>query len=350
MSKVTPHLWYDRQAVEAAELYASVFPDSHVIDVSTIHDTPSGDAEVVSFEVVGQPFMAINGGPLFTFTPAISFLVECVSADEVDAIWEKLSEGGAALMPLGAYPFSSRFGWLADRYGLSWQLIDASEGGRRGRRVIPALLFVGDVCGKAEEAISFYASLFPDSGIGDVQRYGESEEPDLAGTVRHAAFTLAGQELAAMDSAHEHDFGFNEAVSLMVGCETQDEIDHYWERLSAVPRGRAVRMAEGPLRRLVADRPVPARRAAPGRNRGAGGEGHAGVPRDEKARPRGAHAGLRRRVSGALRRFNTSLTAPRAFDPPVGYPDSSCALATPERSRRQVAEWDRARVRVRVFR
>ena len=233
MDKITPHLWFDREAVEAAELYSSTFPNSRVSDVSTLHDTPSGDADVVSFELFGQPFMAISAGPLFKFTPAVSFLVRCRSREEVDELWDTLSEGGAALMPLDSYPFSERYGWTEDRYGLSWQVMHAGEDFEQ--RITPTLMFVGEVCGRAEEAIDFYASLFPDSERGRVLRYAEGDEPDQEGTIKHAGFTLAGQEFAAMDSAHDHRFGFNEAVSFMVGCDTQEEIDYYWDILSAVP-------------------------------------------------------------------------------------------------------------------
>jgi predicted 3-demethylubiquinone-9 3-methyltransferase (glyoxalase superfamily) len=234
MHEITPHLWFDREAVEAAEFYASTFAGSKVGDVSTLHDTPSGDADVVSFELLGQPFMAISAGPLFEFTPAVSFLVACTGKDEVDELWARLAEGGKALMPLDAYPFSERYGWTEDRYGLSWQLMHVGAESIR-QRITPTLMFTGDVCGRAEEAIGFYTLVFPDSSAGDVARYAAGEEPEVEGTVKHARFTLAGQEFAAMDSARVHGFGFNEAISFMVGCETQDEIDRYWERLSAVP-------------------------------------------------------------------------------------------------------------------
>jgi predicted 3-demethylubiquinone-9 3-methyltransferase (glyoxalase superfamily) len=234
VDKITPHLWFDREAVEAAEFYSSTFPDSRVTDVSTLRDTPSGDTDVVSFELFGQPFMAISAGPLFKFTPAVSFLVRCRSKEEVDELWERLSEGGAALMPLDSYPFSARFGWTEDRYGLSWQVMHAGEEDIQ-QRITPTLMFVGEVCGKAEEAVNFYASVFPDSKVGHVLRYAKGEEPDQEGTIKHARFTLVGQEFAAMDSAHEHSFGFNEAISFRVGCETQEEIDYYWDSLSAVP-------------------------------------------------------------------------------------------------------------------
>jgi predicted 3-demethylubiquinone-9 3-methyltransferase (glyoxalase superfamily) len=234
VSKITPHLWFNREALEAAEFYSSTFPNSRVTDISTVHDTPSGDTDVVSFELFGQSFTAISAGPLFRFTPAVSFLVRCTREDEVDELWEKLSEGGAALMPLDSYPFSERYGWTEDRYGLSWQVMYADDGDIR-QRIIPTLMFVGEVCGRAEEAVTLYTSVFPDSEVGHVLRYARGEEPDKEGTIKHARFTLAGQEFAAMDSAHDHRFGFNEAISFMVGCDTQEEIDYYWESLSAVP-------------------------------------------------------------------------------------------------------------------
>ena len=232
-NKITPHLWFDREAKEAAELYVSTFSNSRITSVRTIYNTPSGDCDIVSFELCGQPFMAISAGPPFKFTPAVSFLVACPSKEEVDAIWSKLSEGGSVLMELDSYPFSERYGWAADRYGLSWQVMYNSE--ESGQRIVPTLLFVGDVCGKAEEAVNLYTGVFPDSQVGDIDRYGPGEEPDREGTVRHCTFTLGGQELAAMDSAHDHKFNFNEAISLIVNCKDQAEIDYYWDRLSAVP-------------------------------------------------------------------------------------------------------------------
>ena len=234
MQKITPHLWFDTEAVEAAEFYSSALPDSRVINVTTIHDTPSGDTDIVSFELMGQPFMAISAGPLFKFTPAVSFAISFTTKEEVDALWARLSEGGTALMPLDAYPFSERYGWTEDRYGLSWQIMFAGEE-QEGERITPTLMFVGEVYGKAEEAMNFYASVFPSSKVTPILRYGKEEEPDEEGAIRYASLQLAGQEFAAMDSARDHDFGFNEAISFLVSCQTQEEIDHYWDSLSAVP-------------------------------------------------------------------------------------------------------------------
>lgn len=234
MQGITPHLWFDKEAVEAAEFYAKAFRDGEVTNVSTLHDTPSGDADVAAFELLGQPFVGISAGPHFRFTPAISFLVRCSTREQVDDLWSELSQGGDQLMPLDSYPFSERYGWTNDRYGLSWQVMQDTRG-EIGQAIVPTLMFVGGVCGRAEEAVDHYTSVFPDSKVDHIQRYGAGEEPDRPGTIRHAYFALDGFKLAAMDSAREHDFGFNEAVSLMVNCDTQNEIDYYWDKLSAVP-------------------------------------------------------------------------------------------------------------------
>lgn len=234
MQKITPHLWFDKEAVQAAEFYTSVFPSSAVRSVTTLHGTPGGDTDVVAFVLSGHAFAAISAGPLFKFNPSVSFLVACETAGEVQGLWNRLIERGKALMPLDTYPFSERYGWLEDRYGLSWQIMHA--GGRRiTQKITPALMFVGTVYGKAEDAIKFYASVFNDTQVGEINRYGKGEAPDRAGAVKYAAFTLEGQQFAAMESAHSHDFSFNEAISLMVSCDTQKEIDYFWERLSAVP-------------------------------------------------------------------------------------------------------------------
>lgn len=244
MHTITPHLWFDKHAKEAAALYTSLVPNSKITRVRTLHNTPSGDCDIVSFELSGQPFMAISAGPLFKFNPSVSFHLKCAAKDDVDAAWEKLSPGGKVLMPLDSYPFSERFGWLEDKYGLGWQVILLPADALK-QRITPALLFVGNVCGKTEEAIHFYGEVFKNApGPGTAKpttatvlsRYGKGEEPDREGTVRFASFTLLGQEFAAMDSAHDHKFAFNEAISFMVPCDSQQEIDYFWEKLAANPQ------------------------------------------------------------------------------------------------------------------
>ncbi|WP_321418218.1 VOC family protein [uncultured Methanomethylovorans sp.] len=234
MQKIVPHLWFDKEATEAAKLYTSLLRDSKIIDITQIHGTPSGTAEMVALELSGQEFMLISAGPFFTFTPAISFLIACSSTEEVDTLWEQLSKDGTELMLLDAYPFSKRYTWVEDRYGLSWQVMHMGDR-KFTQKITPTLMFTGDVCGKAEEAINTYTSVFSNSKVGDILRYVAGEGPDKEGTIQHASFMLEGQEFAAMDSAYEHSFTFNEAISFIVYCDTQDEIDYYWGKLSDVP-------------------------------------------------------------------------------------------------------------------
>ena len=238
MSKIVPHLWFDTQAFEAAGFYASLFPNSTIVSRIPIHDTPSGEAEVVVAHLAGQEFQLWSAGPGFRFTPAISFLVACETAAGVGILWEKFSDGGQVLMPLDAYPFAERYAWVRDRYGLSWQVM-YRKGAAVGQKITPTLMFVGDQCGRAEAAVKFYASVFGKSTVGEVTRYGPGEEPDKPGTVKHVAFALGDEGFAAMDSAHRHEFGFNEAISLLVHCDDQAEIDRLWKALSADPAAEA---------------------------------------------------------------------------------------------------------------
>jgi predicted 3-demethylubiquinone-9 3-methyltransferase (glyoxalase superfamily) len=237
--KIVPSLWFDKEAEEAAKLYTSLFENSEIGDSARyseagqeVHRQEPGSVMTVEYALDGYRFSALNGGPDFKFNPSISFFVNRESEDEVDALWEELAQDGSVLMPLQAYPFSKRYGWLADRYGLSWQ-VSVSDDGRSS--IIPSLMFVGDKTGQAEAAIDFYTLVFSDSKVGEIFRYSAGQEPDKEGTVAYGPFVLAGQDFVAMDSAREHDFSFNEAISLIVNCEDQAEVDYYWERLSAVP-------------------------------------------------------------------------------------------------------------------
>src|SRR5690606_23270704 len=191
---------------------------------------------------------AISAGPMFKFNPSISFIVnfdpllfgdsaspEKEARKTLDAVWEKLSGGGMPLMPLDKYPFSERYGWIQDKYGLSWQLMLTDPKGDPRPPIIPSLLFTGDQCGRTKEAVDLYLSVFRNSRPGMRVPYGPGSEPNREGTVLFADFMLENQWLTAMDSAQNHGFAFNEAVSLMVKCETQAEVDHYWGNLSSVP-------------------------------------------------------------------------------------------------------------------
>lgn len=234
MQKIVPHLWYDKEAKEAALFYISLFDGSRLLNTTVIENTPSGDAEIVSFELAGQRFEAISAGPYFKFNPSISLMVACYSVEEVNTKWKALLEGGTELMPLGEYPFSKWYGWVQDRYGLSWQLM-LIDNGQAVQKITPNLLFSNESCGKAEEAVKYYAEIFEDSEIGFISRYGEGEVRSAKAKVNYAAFKLCGIEFSAMDNGFDADFSFNEAFSLIVNCKDQEEIDFFWDRLSAVP-------------------------------------------------------------------------------------------------------------------
>ena len=116
MQKITPFLWFNGQAEEAMQFYMCVFPDSRVVDVMRYGDAgpgPKGSVMSCTFELEGQAFIALNGGPMFQFSPAISFFVKCATQAEVDSLWEKLADGGRV----------QQCGWLQDRFGVSWQVV-----------------------------------------------------------------------------------------------------------------------------------------------------------------------------------------------------------------------------------
>jgi predicted 3-demethylubiquinone-9 3-methyltransferase (glyoxalase superfamily) len=232
MQKIVPHLWFDTQAKEAAQFYVSAFGgDSEITGISTLHDTPSGDVDSVTFNLAGISFMAISAGPHFTFNPSISFFVQIEPAEEVDRLWNELIQGGQVMMPLDKYPWSERYGWLQDRYGVTWQISLGSKKDTGGQTITPCLMFTGSVYGRAEKAIDQYTSLFNHAEIEGILRFGADEAPDVEGKVKHAQFMIEGQTFMIMESAHDHNFEFSEAISLMVYCDTQDEIDDYWEKL-----------------------------------------------------------------------------------------------------------------------
>ncbi len=133
-------------------------------------------------------------------------------------------------MPLGKYEWSKKYGWVQDHFGVSWQLsIGFME--EVGQKISPQLMFTGAQNGKAEQAIHFYSSVFGNSKLKGIVRYTENEN-EVEGAVKHAQFSLGSHVFMAMDSSFPHQFGFNEAISLVVDCETQEEIDYFWGKLT----------------------------------------------------------------------------------------------------------------------
>jgi len=235
-SHIVPCIWFDDQAEQAAAFYVQTFPDSRITAISRYPESsdnpsgrPRGSVLTVEFEVAGQRFAALNGGPHFVVNPSISFFVHIDTTEDAERLFSVLADGGEALMPLDAYPWSERYGWVKDRFGVSWQVM----AGRRqpgGATIVPCLMFAGRQHGRAEEAMRVYAGTFPGGRIDSVERYAAGEGPP--GAVKHGGFVLASQEMVAMDSHVDHGVTFNEALSLQVMCKDQDELDRYWAALA----------------------------------------------------------------------------------------------------------------------
>lgn len=222
ISSIYPCFWFDGKAQEAADFYCQVFPDSKIMSTNPV---------ATSFESSGQKFLCLNGGPYFTINPSISVYTVFKSEETIDQIWNDLIQDGEALMEMGSYPWSKKYGWLKDKFGVNWQLtIEKTETPKQ--RFSPCLMFTGSNFGKAEEAIEFYTSTFQNSESLFAAKYGP-EHGIQEGKIMHAQFTLNHQLFVAMDSSFDHGFNFNEAFSLVIDCEDQEEIDYFWNSLSA---------------------------------------------------------------------------------------------------------------------
>lgn len=144
--------------------------------------------------------------------------------------WKILSKDGTVLMPVDNYAWSKKYGWVQDRFGVNWQL-SFSDSAIANQKITPALMFTGENSGKAEEAIKYYTSLFEESGVVMISRYKKTDN-DIEGNVNHAQFTLNKQLFMAMDSSMMHKFSFNEGISFVVECDSQKEIDFFWDNLT----------------------------------------------------------------------------------------------------------------------
>lgn len=221
-----PCLWFDGKAKEAAKFYTTIFENSKVSE---------DNGMVVIFNLEGNKFMALNGGPMFQINPSISFFVFCETTEEVEAKWKGLTNGGEVLMPLDKYPWNEKYGWCQDQYGVNWQVMVEKN---VAQKIAPALMFTKQYAGKAEEAMQFYTQVFnhrnEEGGENKIQSVSlyEKGENDVEGTIKHARFLLNGQLFCSMDSSAAHAFTFNEGISLVVPCDTQADIDYFWETLS----------------------------------------------------------------------------------------------------------------------
>lgn len=220
-NNIFPCLWFDGNAKEAADFYCTVFSNSKVTT-----DTPM----VVQFEIEGKKLMGLNGGPMFTINPSISLFVTCETDEETGRIYKKLIEGGKAMMPLDKYPWSEKYGWVVDKFGMTWQLM-LGKLPAGAKKIVTSFLFVGEQYGRAQEAIKHYTSIFPNSATFYLELYKAGEEQP-EGNLKFGHFALDNEMFAAMDGTGNHNFTFNEGVSITVECETQEEIDDYWTKLT----------------------------------------------------------------------------------------------------------------------
>jgi predicted 3-demethylubiquinone-9 3-methyltransferase (glyoxalase superfamily) len=246
MQKIVPNFWFDHNAEEAVTFYLSAFQNSKIN--STLHYPKTeeegladfqkdfaGKVLTIDFEISGFRFIAINADTTFKPNPSISFFYTCDSKEEADMLWGKLVDGGKALMELGEYPFSKYYGWVQDKYGYSWQLMLNNPAGDKRPKIVPSIMFTQERDGQAGDAMKFYTSIFKQSEISKNLNYYPAEMPDRAGKISYADFRLFDQWIAVMDGGPDHAFSFSPAISLMVLCDDQAEIDYYWEKLTANP-------------------------------------------------------------------------------------------------------------------
>ena len=232
--RIIPAIWCDAADDEAARFYADVFREGSVVEQAP------GLAATVSIH--GFRLSLINGGDQYAPNPSISCILnfdpllfggEDQARAYLDELYERLSAGGV-LMELGEYPFSQRYAWVRDRFGMTWQLMLTDPAGEPRPFILPSFMFGGTNHANAEEATEAWIALFDDAHRGALRRYEEGG-PMEAGTVMFTDFTLRGTWMAAMDSGAFHDFTFTPGVSMIISCRDQEEIDRYWTGLSAVP-------------------------------------------------------------------------------------------------------------------
>jgi predicted 3-demethylubiquinone-9 3-methyltransferase (glyoxalase superfamily) len=229
--KITPNLWFDNNAEEAVNFYTSLFPNSKIGSTSRSgkegfehHKMPEGTVITMEFEMEGQKFLALNGGPRFQFNEAVSFYIYCESVNEIERLYNALSEAGKINMPLDKYDWSEKYAWVKDKFGVSWQLdVDKINS---LQKIVPSLLFVNDKFAKVNEAVNHYISIFPNSKL-----LFSSPHPDSNETL-FAQFSISGNLFNLMSGQGKHNFDFNEAVSFIINCESQDEVDYYWRKLT----------------------------------------------------------------------------------------------------------------------
>jgi predicted 3-demethylubiquinone-9 3-methyltransferase (glyoxalase superfamily) len=231
MKTIVPFLWFEKDIDQVISYYKSIFPDVTVGGDGELDNTPSGHVQMKSMYIYGQQFDLMTAGPYLPFNPTVSFIINCETAEEADDLWHKIVAEGKELMPLGSYDFAEKFGWGQDKYGVSWQVLCMKEE-KPKEKIVSTLMFCGDVCGKAKEAVDFYTGIFKNSHVDYVMPYDGTEPvDDERAQTKHAGFMLDGTRFAVLDSGKKSPLTFNQAISFVVNCKNQEEVDYYWEKL-----------------------------------------------------------------------------------------------------------------------
>lgn len=234
---ISPCLWFDTQAEEVVEFYTSLFPNSLIKNIlrygkegKEIQKKPEGSVLTIDFTLDEVPFVALNGTPAFQHNESISLFVYCETDERINFLYEKFSESGSVNMPLDKYDWSSKYAWVKDKFGVSWQL-DISKS-NSSQKIVPSLLFVNNKFNLIKNAANFYTSIFPDSKIL-IEQVLENINEIENGTLLFAQLSLNGYLINLMSGGKiKHNFDFNESISFIVNCNSQEEIDYYWSKLT----------------------------------------------------------------------------------------------------------------------
>ncbi|MGO1399357.1 MAG: VOC family protein [Brevibacterium yomogidense] len=257
MDPIVPNIWHDRTAVEASAFYTSAFREARETarshypteGLQDFQKSFAGEVVTIDLEIHGRPLALINADDTFRPNPSAGFMLHFSPqiADDphayLDEVHDRLAVGATTLMPLDEYPFSARYAWIEDRYGVSWQLFLTEQDAPARPFLVPALMFCGTAQNRAAEAVAAYTSLYPGSEVGTVATYPEQTGPAAAGSTMYSDFRLgpgsddprADEWLTAMDSGVEQPFTFTEGFSLMVRADGQDDLDRLWSVLSTDP-------------------------------------------------------------------------------------------------------------------
>ncbi len=236
--KIACMLWFENQAEKAVEYYIELFPNSKIgfktyqssKDYQHIHNHEK-ELLTIEFWLDGFHFIALNGGPKYSVNPSVSFYAAYENEFFIDEIWAKLADQGTVLLPFENHELSSKYGKLIDRFDVTWHFALAERKDIREDRITPYLTFINQQHGKASEAVDYYVSIFKNAARNESIYYTENDSPEISGNARNIHFTLENQHFMAMDSSIFHLYDFCEAVSFIIFCDNQEEIDYYQDKL-----------------------------------------------------------------------------------------------------------------------